>query len=219
MAEWFQKIGPVAVVVLVFTWCCWPYITGSATAIGSKEAGNVPGLPKGLLSPLVKPAGGRNPFMITPAVAELLASELSKTNEGVDLGEDAKTGGNAAAGTVRPSLVLTGTYVRGNHRMAIIDGKIYQAGESLDAGNAAGKPWVVKEIFLDHVVLQRDGEKKDIAYLDPAERRGSLPDDGPSPEGESLKTNAVTSSQDDLKSVTSLSELIQAVEKTQKQKP
>lgn len=223
MGEYLHKIGPVAVVAAVFTWCCWPYITGTATTIESKEPSVVPILSKRLLSPLVKPAVNRDPFDVVKAAAlGGLQQELAAATRG---GNPLDGTPQASAAPAPPSLVLTGTYRRGNERMTIIDGKIYRLGQTLDSESSSAG-WKVIEILTDHVVLERKGKTKVITYPDPA--ASPRPSDpaaaAPSPGsvdrgGGPSKSNATAPGDGDLQQITSLTDLIEVIQATTNQKP
>jgi len=221
MTEMLQKMGPIAVVLLVFTWFCWPYITGSATAVDSKEAGSVLTLSKELLSPTVKPRSSRDPFRVVEgATAAALAEQLAKAADAAAADKNANKNATktepANVETRRTSLVLSGTYIRGNRRMAIIGGKVYKVGEALEGPDADGKLWVVKQVSTDHVVLESRSGTRVIDYSNPAALGKPTNHSGGD---SSFDSKPSASSQDGLKPVTSLSDLVRAVEAASKQKP
>lgn len=228
MAEWLQKLGPISVVAIVFTWCCWPYITDSA-AIGSKEAKNIPILSKSLLSPTVKSSDGRDPFAVLgEATAQMLANAAPPTPDDIEkkTADAAKT---TDANSPRQSLVLSATYLQGGQGVAaIIDGKIYRPGQTLAAKDAAGNLWTVKQILADQVVLKNNGGIKVITYADPDKSGGAGPG-GDNKDSSATNQNAGsanaakpetnTPSNGELKPISSLSDLIEAVEAIKNQKP
>jgi hypothetical protein len=223
MGELLKRIGPISVVAIVFTWCCWPYITGSATATGSKEPEEVSGLPKGLLSPAVAPPNPRDPFKTDQAASQKLPNGRRPGSAGG--APDADNPGARAAADAnadrQDTLVLSGTYIQGNRRRAILGGKVYETGEALDQPDPGKKPWVVKEVLLDRVVLQRGGDTTVITYPQQAGSRAASHRANQSGRGKqkneaSEKHSPKTRLKDGPKPVTTLSELVQAVEASQK---
>ncbi|HLA83985.1 MAG TPA: hypothetical protein VJL29_04250 [Thermoguttaceae bacterium] len=224
MAELMQRMGPMTVVAAIFVWCCWPYLTGSATSAGSSGIANIAALPKSLLSPVIKASTAHDPFQCIKSAAldAAVESELAKAAGQAADEADADAKGTDAAGTNQPSsLVLTGIYVRGDRGIAVIDGRLYQPGERLAAPDTAGKVWTVERVLLDRVVLRLGDEVKvlEITYPSQTSSADKGQDAAPADSDAAGEGPSNEVSGKGLKPVTSLSELLRAIEFPRNEKP
>jgi hypothetical protein len=221
MTEWLYRIGPVGAVVVVFTWFCWPYITGSATTIESQRSGAIAVLSKDVLSPKVKNPSSRDPFNVIATLVESTSkAKKSTSTKATPAGDSPETAEADADAKAAAPLVLTGTYIQGDRSMAILGGAVYRAGQTVGPADAGNPPWTIKQILPDRVVLGRGGEIKVITYDDAASTDKAGATRGQKKrKGDSSPKDSLEASPDGLKPVTSLSELVRAVEGMQNQKP
>ena len=208
--DFLQKIGPIAVVAAVFTWCCWPYISGSATATGSGEEGAVITIAKKFFSPKVSTTHGRDPFQSVQDAAEEF---LSNSAMGTSNSSTSSRTNNNRTDTAKVQIkgfLLNGTYVQGDRRMAIINSTLYRVGEYLDDTDTPGKKWKLLQIYPDRVVLGCGKQTKVVgtSYASTPSPTQKTTSSTKSPTGSSNSTNNESS----LKEVTSLSELLKAVQ-------
>ena len=216
MSDLLHKIGPVVVVSIIFTWVCWPYITGAATSIGSNGNGNSIALPNNLLSPSVKDPNQRDPFQVVKSAAMnmiqgKLAGTKDKTPEYVDPEKEQTTGTTANR---ENAFALTGVYIQGNNRMAILNGALYRIGENIKGSEIAGKPWVLKQILSDRVVVSRGKNNKVVKISFPAVTQSAAQTVETTTPAGSPPTHSESPTEKpkrQLKSITSLDELFEAV--------
>ena len=126
-----SKIAPIAVVAAILGYLCWPYLDDPAS--GKSKAAAKTGEPlANLLNP--KPAGDvRADLFEIPKVSGPLAA-AKKTSTSTSAGQRAAGKNSASArGDELKNFVLTGTYVAGGRRFAVINGSLYSEGEQLRA--------------------------------------------------------------------------------------
>lgn len=159
--EWLAKVLPTFAVAAVLGYCCWSEeeLPPAAAAAGKKAAPAA-----GVLSPTPPPPPDRDPF-VTPG-AQAGAGKPLATKEAA---------GKQAAGTSREStpapaqrhadgLVLRGTYLRAERRLALINERFYAEGQTLPAGKNAETGLLVTRIEADRVLLQASGETVELKY-------------------------------------------------------
>lgn len=61
-------------------------------------------------------------------------------------------------------LVLHGTYLRGNHRVALINKAVYHEGDQITLDEETGTFCRIAEISIDKVVLDLNGEMAELSY-------------------------------------------------------
>ncbi len=165
MAELMRKMAPMAVVAMVFAGCCWPYVSGSATGTSSQQDSDIAQLSKELLSPVLKPANDRDPFRpVKLALGSLKGNQPGSGGPG----RNGPGGKKAAEATHlrQREFALGGTYVQGNRSMAIINGKVYEPGDTLAGSDAARQSWVVKRILPEEVLIQSGEKTTKLTYPD-----------------------------------------------------
>ena len=62
------------------------------------------------------------------------------------------------------SLALSATYVQGDRRLALIDGRIYKQGDRLKISGATSEPFIVTEISAQKVLIQQGGRTVELRY-------------------------------------------------------
>src|SRR5262245_57794557 len=169
-----SKIAPIAVVAVILGYLCSPYFGDSAPATKPKTSPKATVSLASLLNPT--PAGDVRadlfeiPKVIGPAVAKKPASSTSASPVSA-----AKHAASANTTDLK-NCVLSGTYVAGGRRFAVINGALYAEGEKITSTGRGGKTafaiCTVSRVEIDKVVLSFEGRTKELHYADP-----SLPPD------------------------------------------
>ncbi len=171
MSSTIGRMMPSAVVALVVTWCCWPYLDGPGLLSDVRPAGDLPRITPSMLSPSIVPAGRRDPFQ--PPAAPPTASTGSRLppKPGPAAPRPVPAGQKPAAKEqtvdVLSGLVLGATSIQGSRRFALINGRICRQGEELPISGAAAAPWVVAHIAADKVLLRHRGQIVELGYRNP----------------------------------------------------
>jgi hypothetical protein len=168
MSAKLSKIGPIAVVAVILGSLCWPYFDDPTPAAKSKSSAKSAAPLASLLNP--RPAGDVRadlfeiPKIVGPAVAKKPATSTSAGQAAA-----AKKTASARSDDLK-SFVLTGTYVAGGRRIAVINGSLYAEGETITSAGPKAKsaPVVctVLRVEIDKVVLSFQGQTKELRYAD-----------------------------------------------------
>jgi hypothetical protein len=186
MALPLARIAPTAVVICAVGYCCWPYMGGS-TATPAEAPNKLPEISAALLSPAIEPAPDRDPFgatsqaqMDTPEDDKPAKAAVGQHGAAPRTGPDSASGagGTAPAGkghdptkdlaNALSGLALNATYIQGDRRIAVINGRPYAQGESLSVSNSTSDPYIVAQIHPYKVLFACQGESAELTYPDPA---------------------------------------------------
>jgi hypothetical protein len=189
MSAKLSKMAPIAVVAAILGYLCWPYLDDPAADAKSKAATK----PAQSLSALLSPAATGNlrsdlfeiPQVATPTVAKKAASPANQVSAAKKATADA-----AARADEFKHFVLSGTYVSGGRRYAVINGALYAEGEQIAAtgkGAKTASTYMVSRVEIDKVVLSFQGENKELHYADPVAP--------PEPRATGIATSAVDAAQ------------------------
>jgi hypothetical protein len=200
MSSKAAKFAPFCVVAGTLGYLCWPYFEDPAppAPTKAKAAAAVVELTPAILSPTSAPPLTRDPFG-SEATAQKLAA--SKANQKTDPAAKAKPSAakaepepppSAEKPKIKPpsSLVLNGTYLRGDHRVAVINQAVYAEGERVKLADHAGVRCNLNQVDIDRVVLELDEGIAELSYPDmnpptPAPDTASPPPaTAPAPAGE-----------------------------------
>ena len=197
MSVAIEKYAPTAIIMALAAWCCWPYLSEPGGAAGPKEDGKLLKISNSLLSPAIKPVCRRDPFRPADTTSTVSdkhgqptaspkhgAAATSSRGNGTSLvsSQNREAPTPSAAGRAGPapnadipnilqSLTLGATYIRGDQRIALINGRVCREGEQLAISNAREAPCLVKQIFPDKVVLQYRGQTTELEYQNPPARK------------------------------------------------
>jgi hypothetical protein len=196
---------PIGVVAGAMGYFCWSHLDAPAVmAPPAKAATKAPELTAAMLSPLAAPDLDRDPFA-PPAVEvppEPAARELAKQAKAMSAPGKPETGaqdnktpdaGSTASTPRIEGLVLSGTYVRGDRRMAVINGLLYSEGEQITSAGPTAVAASVARVDVDRVILNMEGRHAQLAYATDesitkdAAQQASIRSDAPHmlPEGKS----------------------------------
>ena len=169
-----SKMAPIAVVAVILGYLCSPYLGDSAPATKPKTSPKSTVPLATLLNPT--PAGDVRadlfeiPKVVGPAIAKKPASSTSASRA------SATKNAASAQNSDLKSFVLSGTYVAGGRRFAVINGALYTEGERITSAGRGDKVGpdicTVSRVEIDKVVLSFQGQTKELHYADP-----SLPPD------------------------------------------
>jgi hypothetical protein len=191
-ADSVVKMVPTALVVGVVCYCTWPYVFGESEEQATKRPPTTE-ISAALLSPTVSPMPSRNPFQDAEtarrAATHKKASAVLKTAGGksapgrksaagkkIIAGAGSSAAGNAnktkplaAPSEMLRSFAVEATSIHDNQPLAVINGRVYQTGDSLRwSGPTPGPRCVVSQILRDKVLLQCAGKTYELKYSDTA---------------------------------------------------
>lgn len=215
MAPSQTKLIPVAVLVAILGYLAWTHFEQEPPSAGPPS--KLPEIANDLLRPAALPITERDPF------GKSVRFELGETSDERPVpgrkGNKAaeSTAGNASrpgtAAAAAPAkklspaeakiatkkamseLVLNATLLYGDQKIAMINGRAYQAGERLGAPGSE-IPLRVAEIHHHRVVLEHDGKLVDLTYSDkPVDSKaGAARTAGRQDKTKTVKTGAKTGS-------------------------
>ena len=171
MGNNFGKSAPVLVVLTLAGYCCWSALDG--TSAGSADKRNeVPTIAPALLKPALPAAPERDPFGMKSAA-------LVATKEGTKLVAPGSTDKTPLEKPASPppvdlaallrGLTLSATCVSDGGGTAIINGKLYGAGEAL-RGAGGAQTLLVEEIHHDRVVLRHEEQTMELVFANRSTR-------------------------------------------------
>jgi hypothetical protein len=159
MAIPLNKAAPTAVVAGVLGYCCWSSLSTSEPKGGALEETRVAGIAVSLLSPPIAPPPVRNPFRSGErSTAQAAAAPVARAS---DRPAPAPTAG-AGPREAPIGLDLTATFIRGEDRVAMINGRLYGPGDTL--GPSGADAAVIAAIYPNKVLLRRQGQPVELTY-------------------------------------------------------
>jgi hypothetical protein len=178
MSTKLARFGPITAVAGLLGYLCWPYLDEPVTAPKSKGAPKAVELPTALLAPPEAPDLDHDPFgsraASAPPVTKLTSAAKSASAAKVSGPVSASTKPEGAAKTTAaltvsaPStLVLSGTYIRGNRRVAVINDSLYSEGEQISTSLATVPNCSVARVDIDRVLLNVAGKTAELSYPNP----------------------------------------------------
>jgi hypothetical protein len=184
------KLAPSAVVLAFVGYCVWPSLSEMISPPPPPTPpAKVPELAASLFSPTIPPVPTRNPWggldAKALAAAKESANQVDTTSEEVVDSAIAKT----VSEPVDPltMLKLGATSILGDQRMAVINGQLCAAEETLTVENAAYR---VVRVLPYKVVLENKGKIVELTYANVASRSTATAPDGvqakPVPENATL---------------------------------
>ncbi|NQT13396.1 MAG: hypothetical protein HQ582_11640 [Planctomycetes bacterium] len=180
-----EKFAPTAITMAAVAWCCWPHMNGATPRIGAEEAA-LPEITQALLSPTINSVCQRDPFQPTslgdtasekdtvPAeppdnATELPAAESPPTRP-IYAPPTASTepAPEVLIAQVLRQLALNATYIQGDRRVAVINGRIFREGDVLARCGSSKEPCTVQRVFRDRVRIQYRGRNTEFGYRGPS---------------------------------------------------
>lgn len=155
-------------VLVVALYWSWPTLKATfmqpsraaAKADDAKPAG-MKGFAATVLAPKFLPYPKQNPFQSADYKKEKATAVAKSGKPGKKMNAVAKVAALRSSG-----LVLTGTCIMGNERMAVINGKVYKEKEAIpQAGDETGA-CIVTSILPHKVLLSYQGETLQLGYVD-----------------------------------------------------
>jgi hypothetical protein len=174
MSTRVAKLVPIGVVAGAMGYFCWSHFDAPAVmAPPAKAAAKTPELTAALLSPPAAPDLERDPF--APPTVEMPPEPAPRAP---DKQAKATTAPGAPATVAQGNkprqpgapvqriegLVLSGTYVRGKRRMAVINGLLYSEGEQITPVGPTAVTASVARVEVDRVIVSMDGRHAELAY-------------------------------------------------------
>jgi hypothetical protein len=151
------KVAPTAVVAAMVTYWCWPHLVDGPAA--EQPRAKLPALDTALVSPPKSAAPERDPFLTGPQPANAAGA-----NEPPPTVHSQPTEQHAYDPAQSEQWVLNATMLRGERRIAVINGKLYGEGEPIATPDPTAHPYVVSEIDSDQVVIRRSADTVDLRY-------------------------------------------------------
>jgi hypothetical protein len=162
-----NKLAPSAVVVALVGYCIWPSVSElTSPASSPMPPKKLSELPASLYAPVMPPPLAKNPwggkdaetlFALKNPVQP--AETTAETPADNDKDKPAKPPINLLAG-----LTLSGTYIAGGQRLAVINGTVCAAQEDLPPAVGAVAQIKVAEVLPYSVLLEHDGKTAELTY-------------------------------------------------------
>jgi len=171
MSSKLTKFAPIAAVAGTLGYLCWPYFD-DPTAAKSKPAKSA--------EPLASLLAVKAPGDVRPDLFEVPVVEIRKAVKATGSASGKPGSGKPVTSQkdVKAALVLSGTYIAGDSRYAIINGSLYSEGDQIvptKSGKSSGKAaaeapqtCTLKHVDLDKVVLDFQGKTTELRYSDSA---------------------------------------------------
>ncbi len=189
MAISLSKMAPSAIMVAAVGYCCFPYLNqpGMPPAV-NKEISKSHEIPLELLSPNVGSTQARDPFDLKAKddkgtkggqVAGKKDGAKVIVKDGKPMAPESAVAQAVREAAVRAAaaekaakelhdalkgLVLNGTYVSSNRRVAVINSHLYAEGQTVRPVATAAKSFVVSRIDQHKVVLQLGAQTAELGY-------------------------------------------------------
>jgi hypothetical protein len=164
------RFAPTLAVCLVAAWCCWPHLAGKKARFLAGAGGELPEINDCLLTAEIRQNSGRDPFVpfqieeqgsvdpTAPLVDYRDRIEPELSDESASREDLAKVVG---------SLTLNGTLIHGKLRVAVINGRSYEVGESVMRNKCTNAALVVAEIAQHSVLITSGTEVFQLTYGNP----------------------------------------------------
>ena len=150
---------PRAIALAAVGYCVWPSLTVCMSDTESKPPAKLPAVETTLLRPKMPPQPVRDPFQVQ--VAAKAGSPRKASKAGVGTGH-----GNATGKPVNPlaGLTLDATCIVGTQRLAVINGRLYAAEETLPTSNSATPPLKIANVLPYKVLFEWEGKILELTY-------------------------------------------------------
>jgi hypothetical protein len=169
MSRTIGKMAPTATVIALVAWCCWSHLEGPGPVAGIQRGSDLPRITSALLSPAIEPAPDRDPFR--PLVADKVVASQATVPVPPALNQNGATAQGGRA-DVLSNLVLGGTYIQGDRRLALINDQVYEQGEPLAISASITEPCIVTQISAEKVLILHRGRTMELKYPDLALKAG-----------------------------------------------
>ena len=177
MSSTIGKLAPTAVVAAMIVWCCWGYLEpgpGQTVSRGSE----LPRIAPELYAPPGEPVSPRDPFRPVlaekpvPAEKPKVARKNAKPKpQAKKLAEEAPIPSVVAVHVSQRDILsrftLQGTYIRGNRRVAIINGQVFRQGQTMPISRVSKDLCTITQIGPYKVVLRHRGRNMELTYRNP----------------------------------------------------
>jgi hypothetical protein len=159
------KMFPTAIVAAIVVWCCWPYLEhGGPGEVGANT--HFPQITHALLEPTAAPEPSRDPFHVV-TIANTLGAPKEEVAPGTKASADSRSAQKKDAAEMRKGLTLSGTYISGSRRAALINDRLWEQGQRLELSKNAAEPWVLAQVFPYGVVIQSGAKSIELEYPGP----------------------------------------------------
>ncbi len=159
MARAFARpIGLLSAAVLIVAVMVW-FVKPTVVKMFNQIASQLPETTPSLLSSTIESISGSDP------IRQLLEASAAASGGIAGHGGPA-SGTNSEDGL--SSLTLNATYIQGNRRLALIDGQVYEQGESLAISDSMPGPCIVARISADKVLIRHRDQTVELKYGSPA---------------------------------------------------
>ena len=180
MSSTIGKLAPIAVVAAMIVWCCWGYLEpGPGTTVG--RGPELARIAPELYAPPNEPVSPRDPFRPVRAKRAVPPEKPKVVQKNARPKPSIKKPAKAAEETAIPSVVavhvsprdilnrftLGGTYIRGDRRVAIINGQVFRQGQTIPISRVSKDICTITEIGQYRVVLRHQGRNMELTYQNP----------------------------------------------------
>jgi hypothetical protein len=159
------KFAPLLVVVAIAGYWLWPHLAGEKPRGAAKPSTASAEFTAAMLTPKLPPPPRRDPFL--PANAQVAHGKTGR-NDVKAAGGKAPTAEKKLRVGKAEGLVLNATCIVGDQRLAIIDGRMYAAQETLAGKGTAAAPYKIVSVLPHKVLLEHEGNALELTYSDAA---------------------------------------------------
>jgi len=165
MSGTLGRMAPTAVTLLLIASCCWPQLELRRPGTRVRSTAELPRISSTLLAPPVEPAPDRDPFQPLHVRQDPPSQPENQATE-VPPDQDTAVAATDTDGTDDPleNLVLNAVCIRGDRRVALINGQVCQQGKALPRPDSQKEPCIVAEVLADKVRLVHRGQTVELEY-------------------------------------------------------
>lgn len=147
-------------------YCVWPSVTAFMSQPEGKPPAKLPTLESALLRPKMPLPPLRDPFRVEIAGQTASAGKQASAGQGAGGRRVGSAGEGAVKKRVDPlaGLSLDATCIVGAQRLAVINGRVYTAQETLATSSSAAPPLKIANILPHMVLLQCEGKTLELTY-------------------------------------------------------
>ena len=178
MSARILKFAPIGMVAGAMGYFCWSHFEEAAPARPSNEAAKPIEMTAALLKPPAAPELSRDPFLTegvkapptppTPKPKEVTHGQASAGAKapapGAKKSDEEPRHASSIDASAVAGLILNGTYVRGDQRLAVINGSVYAQGQRISDSAAANPAITVARVDVDKVVLKLGRGTSELLY-------------------------------------------------------
>lgn len=196
MSRQLAKSAPILIVAAFLGYLCWPYVDDPARRLQTANPGKSLEGFAAQLEPAAAPSLDRDPFNSRAAEKAARPAVSEGAKKAPVTGETAKVA-PASPGTVKTVVAgapgefdLQATHLRGDRRVALINGSVYVEGDEIKPSGASAASYTVARIYAHTVVLQGNDQTTVLTYSSRESKPAAIRSTPGTPKGSSGKKSS-----------------------------